>query len=339
MHKKTTKKTDSKTTKKTASKKPSKKPVEPKIAAPKDNRAQQLVNPFENSIAVQMNKHRFGIRRKVDGVDAQKDEQEIAREVIAISKKLLRSDEYNKIALLDNRIKWDLDNISVPSILKQAVVLIPLPLFDRAVKMIEQYVADREAAVEAFMASYDDAIKNAQTELGPLFDRSQYPDAKDVRAKFGVDIMYVDFSISENLRKANAELYEREKKKLEATMMEATEEIRSVMRVALSDLLNSLTERLSGKSATGKPLVFQDSTVTNMTEWLDLFSARNVASDNDLAKLVNKCKDALQGIKPDDLRKSSDIREMTAQELTNIKSELDKLLVTRPGRKFSLEDK
>ena len=313
--------------------------AEQKLDTPKDLRAKQSVNPFENAIAVQINKHRFGVRRKVEDVDATKDGQEVSRETIAVSKKLLQSDEYNKIALLDNQIKWNLDVISVPSILKQAVVLIPLPLFDRAVKMIDQYQADRAAAVDAFMASYDAVILKAQQELGPLFDRSQYPSPGEVRSRFSVDVSYVDFSISENLRKANSELYERERKKLEATMAEAAEDIRAALRLSLSELLNALTERLSGKNANGKPLVFQDSTVTNMNEWLELFSARNVASDNQLAKLVEKCKATLQGVEPDDLRKQADVREVAAKELSVVKNELDKLLTIRPSRKFSMEDK
>jgi hypothetical protein len=99
----------------------------------------------------------------------------------------------------------------------------------------------------------------------------------------------------------------------------------------LQQLVAHLTERLSGQ-ADGKPKVFRDSALNNMSEFFDRFKQLNVRSNEDLDSLVEQCRGVVSGVEPQTLRDNQGLRQNVAAELGQVQGVLDTLLVDRPRR-------
>ena len=65
----------------------------------------------------------------------------------------------------------------------------------------------------------------------------------------------------------------------------------------LQSLVAHLTERLSGQTD-GKPKVFRDSAVENLTEFFERFRDLNIRSNEQLDDLVGQCQQIVSGVEP-----------------------------------------
>ena len=99
----------------------------------------------------------------------------------------------------------------------------------------------------------------------------------------------------------------------------------------LAKLVSHLTERLSGQED-GKPKIFRDSAVENLTEFFQRFRELNVRSSEQLDNLVTDAQRVIRGVDPQDLRDNSGLRQHVATEMSRVSSVLDGLLVDRPRR-------
>ena len=99
----------------------------------------------------------------------------------------------------------------------------------------------------------------------------------------------------------------------------------------LQSLVSHLTERLSGQ-ADGKPKVFRDSAIENLTQFFERFRDLNVRSNEQLDDLVSQCQHVVSGVEPQSLRDNQVLRMSVAGELSQVQSVLDDLLVDRPRR-------
>jgi hypothetical protein len=94
-----------------------------------------------------------------------------------------------------------------------------------------------------------------------------------------------------------------------------------------------LTERLTGQND-GKPKVFRDSIVNNLTEFFQRFRRLNIRSNEQLDLLVDQAQQIIQGVEPQALRDNGVLRDTVASELSELQSSLDDLLVDRPRRRI-----
>ena len=133
------------------------------------------------------------------------------------------------------------------------------------------------------------------------------------------------------LRTVSPELYQQECERMQARFTEAVELAEQTFAEELSQLVSHLAERLSG-SIDGKPKVFRDSAIANLTEFFDRFEHLNIRSNDDLDSLVENARQVIQGVAPQDLRNRSSLREQVARSLTEVETSLDQLMENRPRR-------
>jgi hypothetical protein len=99
----------------------------------------------------------------------------------------------------------------------------------------------------------------------------------------------------------------------------------------LQELVAHLTERLNGQ-VDGRPKIFRDSAVGNLTEFFQRFRQLNVRSNDQLDDLVARCQQIVRGVEPQSLRDDQGVRQHVAQQLSQVENVLDSLLVDRPRR-------
>jgi hypothetical protein len=88
----------------------------------------------------------------------------------------------------------------------------------------------------------------------------------------------------------------------------------------------------------GRPKAFRDSLVSNLAEFLDGFSLRNLTNDRQCEALVERLRKLLTGVDADDLRTSDTLRARVAAGIDKVKAKLDPLVVERGSRDISFED-
>lgn len=200
--------------------------------------------------------------------------------------------------------------------------------FDSQIGVFRNELAD---AVRILDERYDDLKSAAARRLGELFDPSDYPPT--LVGMFAIEHDYPSVETPDYLRQLNPELYEQECRRVQARFEEAVQLAEQAFIDELAQLISHLTERLAGHED-GRPKIFRDTAVGNLTEFFERFRTLNVRSNEQLDSLVGQCSQIVQGVKPQQLREDGELRQEVATQLSAVQSVLDGLLVDRPRRRI-----
>ena len=176
---------------------------------------------------------------------------------------------------------------------------------------------------------YYELRANAREQLGSLFNEDDYP--ASLTDSFAVVWDFPSVEPPPYLRQLSPEVYEEQCRRAQARFNEAVELAEQAFLRELEQLVSHLTERLSGQTD-GKPKIFRDSAVENLTEFFERFRQLNIGSNEQLDAMVAQCRDIVSGVEPQALRDNNVLRTSVAAELSNVQNVLDDLLVDRPRR-------
>ena len=293
-----------------------------------------LPNIDERSVCIAVVRGKFGNSKKASTgqitVDADKT-------MLALSKRLLNSPELRDIEQLDRQIQEYLTNLCLPSLFKNGVYRLPIPLVEQVEQALIEFKTRRELLVEKFVAAYPAAVREVRAQLQTLYDPRDYPSLESVRAQFRFEWQYITTGVPGQLRAINAALFEQEREKASAKLRDAAEECRQVLRAGMLETVKHMAERLK-PAEDGKKKVFRNSLVENINAFLRTFEMRDVTDDAELAGLVKKARDLMNGVDPDTLRDDELIRQKVQAEFTVIQASLEPLVVERGTRSIELED-
>ena len=186
-----------------------------------------------------------------------------------------------------------------------------------------------DEAVAQLDAHYEELQSAARDRLGSLYNPGDYP--ASLRGLFGIAWEFPSVEPPEYLSRLSPRLFEQECERVSARFEEAVQLAEEAFLNELNRLVSHLTERLSG-SEDGKPKVFRDSAIANLTEFFSRFSQLNVRSNADLDNLVEQARRLLRGVEPQQLRDNAARRQQVASQLTGVQAALDGLMVDRPRR-------
>ncbi|HEY1602864.1 MAG TPA: hypothetical protein VGG64_24885 [Pirellulales bacterium] len=189
--------------------------------------------------------------------------------------------------------------------------------------------AELEEAVERLDEHFAELKAAARQRLGSLFNSADYPTS--LHGLFGVEWDFPSVEPPNYLRELSPELFRQEQARVAARFDEAVRLAEEAFISELGKLVSHLTERLSGTDD-GKPKVFRDSAITNLTEFFERFKQLNIGSSGQLDDLVEQAQRTVRGIEPQALRDKAGLRQHMATELAGVQSVLDGLLIDRPRR-------
>ncbi|MEZ5941199.1 MAG: hypothetical protein R3C18_07395 [Planctomycetaceae bacterium] len=218
---------------------------------------------------------------------------------------------------------------------------VSLPFPEPGIRLIRQdAITDFDQQLAEFREELDDAVAElnrrydelrsvARERLGDLFDVSDYP--ATLIGMFAIEHDYPSVEPPNYLRQLSPELYEQECRRVQSRFDEAVQLAEQAFLEELARLVDHIAERLNG-DADGKPKVFRDTAVTNLTEFFERFRTLNVRSNEQLDQLVGRAQQVLGGVEPQQLRDNGVFRQQIATQLAGVQSSLDGLLVDRPRR-------
>jgi hypothetical protein len=191
------------------------------------------------------------------------------------------------------------------------------------------FQAELHEAVQELASHYDTLVTDARLRLGDLFDRSDYPATLD--NQFAIDFDFPSVEPPPYLQFLSPSVYQQECQRMQTRFEEAVQLAEQAFIEELARLVEHLTERLNGTDD-GKPKVFRDTAVTNLTEFFERFRQLNVRSSADLDDLVASAQQVIRGIGPQRLRDNASLRQHVSAQMAAVQAGLDQLLVDRPRR-------
>lgn len=216
-----------------------------------------------------------------------------------------------------------------------------LPYPDPGIRLIRQdRIAEFDTKMRAFQDELARAVSNldlsygelkqmARDRLGDLYNPDDYP--ATLEEMFAVEWDFPSVEPPDYLRQLHPDIYRQECQRVRDRFGEAVRLAEVAFTEELSKLISHLTERLSG-TEDGKPKVFRDSAVTNLTEFFQRFRELNIGSNDQLEQLVTDAQGIIRGVQPQSLRQDVSTRREVATELSRVQSVLDGLMIDRPRR-------
>jgi len=186
-----------------------------------------------------------------------------------------------------------------------------------------------EEAVQRLDEHYAELKSAARDRLGSLFNEADY--AESLIGRFQVTWDFPSVEPPDYLRQLNPEVYRQECERVASRFDEAVQMAEAAFAEEIHNLVAHLTERLTGQ-VDGRPKVFRDSAVENLTAFFRRFKDLNLNSDPELDQLLDQCQQVVQGVEPQTLRDNNVLRQSVASELSQVQTVLDDLLVDRPRR-------
>jgi hypothetical protein len=269
-------------------------------------------------------------------------------EFVHVSKDLISRKELKEIRNLDMTFKRDLYDLALPTeLMRGGLYIVSIKSVLKVKQRIDKFLKERNAILDGLLneENYARIIKESQERLGDHFDRSQYPPADYIRARYTVSYQIFTISVGKSLEEFSVELAEDEKKKLEALFKEeqvkrkallenAHEDFRSALRIGFLNLIQELEDKLTPENG-GKTKILRESKVDSLISFIENWNDKDITNDVELGQMVQKAKEVISGVHFNKLRYSTDVRTKVLETFHNITQELSSMVVTASSRKFS----
>jgi hypothetical protein len=285
-----------------------------------------------STAAVRLSFTWFGVRKSLSAEQKAQAAESFGAEsdCLSAAKRLFdtKHPAFKAVAAIKNRATgyWKSLSLPYPEAGVRLVHQDRVEPFDIQMNWFQQELTN---AVDALDERYHELQSAARQRLGTLYNPADYPES--LRGLFSMDWEFPSVEPPDYLMQLNPELYEQECQRVAARFDDAVQLAESAFTEELTKLVTHLTERLSGQND-GKPKVFRDSAIENLTEYFNRFRQLNVRSNDQLDELVDQAQQIVQGVQPQTLRDNHVLRQTVASELAEVQNMLDDLLVDRPRR-------
>jgi len=193
--------------------------------------------------------------------------------------------------------------------------LLPTAQYFKYHEQMTQLQNEFDRLVQVFLDAYDWEVMQAQTKLGSLFIRDEYPTLDSLRDKFGFRLNYIpvpdagDWRVDMGNETQNA--LRSQYQKFYGEQMERA--MRDVWQ-RLHDELKRFIKQLDVDASGRKGKIYQ-STMDHVMHLLDMMDATNFTNDPTLQLSQAKLRQTLTGLTPSDLRGSDMVRQATKRDL------------------------
>jgi hypothetical protein len=306
------------------------------IEAPSSQRARQSGTPTQRlratMAAVRLSTSWFGVRKTLSSEQRSQAADAFGAEgdFLSAGKKLLdtRHSAFKAVSAVKSRAAGYWRSLTLP-FPEPGVRLIRQDGIDTFDAQMQEFRDELDESVATLDEHYAELRDAARQRLGSLYNPADYP--RSLEGLFRIEWDYPSVEPPDYLRQLNPELYQQECQRVAGRFDEAVQLAEQAFIEELHRLVTHLTERLAGESD-GKPKVFRDSAVSNLSDFFGRFRQLNVRSNEQLDQLVAQCQQVVRGVEPQTLRDNQSLRQSVAGQLGHVQDVLDGLLVDRPRR-------
>lgn len=183
---------------------------------------------------------------------------------------------------------------------------------------MRKHRAKFESLVQDFLAAYPYLVKQAQAQLGDLFNQDDYPTLDEMRSKFDMNVRFMPVASEQDFRvNLGDDMIEELKRSVREQEQEGQRIAMKALYDRIWDVCESAHERLSDPKA-----VFRDSLVSNAVELCRILPSLNVADDKRVDALRRSLEVTLCKHTPKKLRTDANVRTKTAADLQKIMTKM-----------------
>lgn len=267
--------------------------------------------------------------------EAENENGKINPDHIHISKDLIDQKQLKAIRDLTSQFTTRLKFFTLPTgMLAHGLYRVAASSVNDIDALIEQFDADRKAELRKFALNYPELIAQAEKDLGPEFNRSDYPAIETVLDAYRVEWSYFKADVPVDLEEISRSVIQREREKQEVTLRRAYDEIQAGLRAGFAQLVDTFSRQL-GTDETGKKRKLYDSTLEKVNLFLTTFSSRNMTDDSELAQLVDQARDLVNGKTTKAIKGSDAMRAALQSGFDKINATVSTMVEVK-SRKFSL---
>jgi len=211
--------------------------------------------------------------------------------MIRASKKILECPEYEFLLQLKRGIQRRLKTLALPGeVLRAGVYPVSVGMVETVEKTLGDYSVRWGVGVLGLGEVWDLRVREIEDRLRALYDEADYPSWERVRNCFAVRWNYFAMNTPQVLQAISSKLFVREQAKATVQWNEMLEEIRDGLRLTFKELVDALVDKLTpGPDGTRKKLVGVD----RLLEFLETFSKKDVANDEQLRAMVEETRSLL----------------------------------------------
>ena len=176
--------------------------------------------------------------------------------------------------------------------------------------------------VDNFVAQYPALVQTAQNYLGALFNANDYPDAEEVRSKFGFRLVFSPVPESGDFRiQVGQQDLQDLRDQYEANFNDRLADAMREPWDRLHKVLNGMSEKLTDKADDDeqKKTRYHDTLITNATSLCGLLTHLNVTNDPKLEEARRQLEQTMLGADIDAIKESPEVR-------ASMKSKVDAIL-------------
>ena len=193
--------------------------------------------------------------------------------------------------------------------------LLPTTVYFKYHQQMTQLQNEFDRLVEAFLNAYDWEVVQAQTKLGNLFHRDEYPTAESLRDKFSFRMSYIPLPDAGDWR------VDMEREAQDELKSQYEEFYQKQVNNAMGDLWDRMHKQLIklvaqlDVDAEGKKGRIYTSTMENVLALADMMEAANFSNDPSLELVCNRIRAGLDGVDRDDLCNNDVFRKDTRKTM------------------------
>jgi len=190
---------------------------------------------------------------------------------LSVGKKLLdtRHPSFKAVTAVKNKAVGFWKSLTLP-FPEGGIRLIRQDRVEQFDAQMRQFQVELTEAVATLDRHYAELKSAARDRLGTLFNESDYP--ASLEGLFSIAWDFPSVEPPDYLQQLNPQLYEQECQRMQQRFDEAVRLAEAAFTAELAKVISHLTERLSG-SEDGKPKVFRNSAIGNLTEFFERFKS------------------------------------------------------------------
>lgn len=292
------------------------------------NTTKNITNIFQGAMLLSLSLSSFTINRRGDITKVKHDADQT---MVTIGKKILDSPEYDAIVQLDtqiyNYVHWQRGQRSLPFELKKrgGMYLIPGDLSDEVDEELHYFSGMREVLVDRLAYVYEGQKIASQKRLGSQANDKDYPSVENLKKKFSMTWLFFEIQPPQRLKDINPQLFEQQTAKIKAQCEEALPEIMQILRGEALNYMKTLISKLDPK-VKGHARRLDTSYVEKMRDFFNVFEARNIANDEQLAEAIEIARKAISGASVEDLQDNKALRAQVRKEFEAATSVFDGMM-------------
>jgi hypothetical protein len=292
-------------------------------------------NILARSVALILHCGYLGNHRKVNlgGLDMQKDGATLDREKdeLGATKRLFAAKDLTACQKSIASVKDRLRAMSVDGgtrMFGDGAYLIPLGFVPEAIAVIEDGRSLLRANIATLVDRLPALIDERAKKLGPLFVRSEYPTADDIKAAYRVDYNFVSFGAPDQLAEVDESVAYRARQEWDARLSSAYEDVVLGLRESAAAVMGELADRL-GAGDDGTPKAIRGTALRDINDLLERLPVLNsIGEDDELAGKLARIGVYLKGIDVEVLRKAPSVRAHLQAMAAETAKDLEALVIT-----------